>query len=114
MLRILRRSVLTGALATGLAMAAVGIAPSSASATPPYALVKLTWNCSKVGDVTIILKGPGVASSARKSTGTGYWRGRPGTFKLQRLSNGRIAPKTKSFRIGNFSTKRISVCSNKW
>ncbi|MEV5888573.1 hypothetical protein [Nonomuraea fuscirosea] len=114
MLRTVRRSVLTSAFAMGVALAAIGFAPSSASATPPYALVKFTFNCSRVGPVTVTVKGPGIAGSARKVTGTSYFRGRPGVFRVERLSNGRIAPKKKSIKIGKFSTRRISVCSSKW
>lgn len=114
MLRIVRRSAITGAFAMGVAMAAVGIAPSPASATPPYALVKLVFNCSRVGPVSVTVEGPGVAASARNNKGTSRFRGRPGVFKVKRLSNGRIAPKSASIRIGNFSTRTIKVCSSKW
>ncbi|MEU8394502.1 hypothetical protein AB0C28_04910 [Nonomuraea sp. NPDC048892] len=114
MLRIVRRSVLTSALAMGVALAAIGLAPASASATPPYALVKFSFNCSRVGPVTVTVKGPGVAGSARRVTGASYFRGRPGLFKIERLANGRIAPKKKYFRITNSSTRRIPVCSTKW
>ena len=44
----------------GVAMAAVGFAPSPAAAAPPYGLLKLVFNCSRVGPVTVTVRGTGV------------------------------------------------------
>jgi hypothetical protein len=112
MFRIVRRSVFAGALAMGLVMAALGSAP--AAAAPSYARVKLVFSCKSVGPVTVTVQGPGVAASARDDIGTYYFRGRPGVYKIKRLSNGRIAAKSKSVKIKKTSTRTIKVCSKKW
>jgi multidrug efflux pump subunit AcrA (membrane-fusion protein) len=114
MFRIVRRSALAGALAMGVAMAAIGFTPASAAASPPYALVKLVFRCTHVGPVTVTVEGPGVAASSRRNTGTSYFRGRPGVYKIKRLANGRIAPRSRSIAIKKFSTRTIRVCSLKW
>ncbi|MGN9781326.1 hypothetical protein ACTMTF_07860 [Nonomuraea sp. ZG12] len=46
--------------------------------------------------MTATVQRPGVAAGARDNSGTHYFRGRPGVFKVKRLSNSRIAPKSTS------------------
>ncbi|MFI7452812.1 hypothetical protein ACIBQX_35370 [Nonomuraea sp. NPDC049714] len=114
MLSIVRRSALAGALAMSLAVATVGFAPPSAAATPPYGLLKLVFRCAHVGGVSVTVVGPGVAGSARDSNGTYYFRGRPGAYRVKRLANGRIAPRSRLIQIPKFSTRTVNVCSLKW
>lgn len=95
-------------------MTALGSAPAAAAAAPSYARVKLVFSCKRVGPVTVTVQGPGVAASARDDIGTYYFRGRPGVYKIKRLSNGRIASKSKSIKIKKSATRTIKVCSKKW
>ncbi|MFI7451336.1 hypothetical protein ACIBQX_27830 [Nonomuraea sp. NPDC049714] len=111
---MVRRSALVSALAMGVAMAAIGFTPASAAATPPYALVKLVFRCTHVNPVRVTVKGPGVVGAVRRSTGTSYFRGRPGVYRVKRIGNGRIAPRTRYFKIKDNSTRTINVCSLKW
>jgi hypothetical protein len=67
-----------------------------------------------VGPVTVTVQGPGVAASARDNSGKYSFRGRPGVFKVKRLSNGRIASMSRYFRVKKSSTRTINVCSKKW
>ncbi|MGC4942611.1 hypothetical protein [Kribbella sp. DT2] len=110
----MRRVVRRSALALGLVATLAGGLVPQASAAPNKAYLKMQWNCSRVGDVTVTISGPGVKASGRDKVGTQYFQGRAGTYIVKRLANGRIAPKTAYLTIAPNTTRTVLVCNDKW
>lgn len=108
-----RPAILAATLALTAAVPAVGGAPA-ASAVENKAYLKMVFNCSDVGPVTVTVNGPGVQASARDTVGTYYFQGRGGVYTVKRLANGRIAPKTAYLSIPANTTRTVLVCNSRW